>query len=373
VRRSDVLFILCLATLSAAAALPAGAALPVRDDIIFIHHSIGRGLIDPYTASARDSLATWNARNGTQVVLWDHDYGPDHPVWGLTDPLGINLGYAYGEEFNNTIQVAGYRALFCTDNAARDSLLDNHAIIAFKPGYESGWLWLLDDAQLDSAKADYLAMRDFFDQHPDRLFIVVTQPPLHRNAPYLDGRKDRARALSRWLRSPEFLGGRQNLATFDLFDQLATPDDPRDPYCNTLKYEYELDHTNSDPHPNDVADHVVGPLFALFLYRAATLGRPVDVPDARPLIGLEAARPNPFNPRTEMAFVLGAAAHARLTLHDARGRLVAVLADAVREAGRHTAVWDGTDTRGRPAPSGVYFARLQVAGETRVRRLVLAR
>ncbi|MHB8078115.1 MAG: FlgD immunoglobulin-like domain containing protein [Candidatus Krumholzibacteriia bacterium] len=372
-RHHNPLLIPCLAVLLSAVAAPAGAALPVRNDIIFIHHSIGRGLIDPYTAAARDSLKVWNAANGTQVVLWDHDYGPDHPIWGLSDPQGINLGYGYGEEFNNTIQVAGYRALFCTDNAARDSLLANHTIIAFKPGYESGWLYLLSDAELDSAKADYLAMRDFFDQHPDRLFIVVTQPPLHRNAPYLDARKDRARALARWLRSPEYLGGRQNLATFDLFDLLATRDDPRDPYCNTLKYEYELDHTNSDPHPNDFADTVVGPQFALFIYRAATLGRPVDVPAAPPAIRLETARPNPFNPRTELAFVLGAAAHVRLTLHDARGRLVAVLTDADRAAGRHAVIWNGTDARGRPAPSGAYFARLRVGGETRVGRLVLAR
>jgi len=372
-RPRDVLSVFCLATLLAGGARPAGAALPVRENAIFIHHSIGRGLIDPYTAAARDSLAVWNARNGTQVKLWDHDYGPDHPIWGLTNPAGVNLGYAYGEEFNNTIQVSGYRALFCTDNAARDSLLANHSIIAFKPGYESGWIWLLDDAQLDSAKADYLAMRDFFDQHPDRLFIVVTQPPIHRNAPYLDARKDRARALSRWLHSPEYLGGRQNLASFDLFDLLATRDDPRDPYCNTLKYEYEVDHTNSDPHPNDLADRVIGPLFALFIYRAALLGLPVDVPAAPPLLGLEAARPNPFNPRTELAYVLGVPGRARLALYDARGRLVAVLADAESQAGRHTATWDGADARGRPAPSGIYFARLEAAGETRVQRLVLAR
>lgn len=74
--------------------------------------------------------------------------------------------------------------------------------------------------------------------------------------------------------------------------------------------------------------------------------------------------PNPFNPRTTVAFDLPRAAHARLALHDVAGRLVRVLVDDALPAGSHEVVWDGRDASGRDAASGLYVARL-VAGDAR--------
>jgi len=169
-----------------------------------------------------------------------------------------------------------------------------------------------------------------------------------------------------------FLGGRSNVFTFDLFDLLATPDDPADTLSNTLRYEYEISHDIADPHPNDLANTIVGPIFARFLYVLAT-GGTVDVPPRTRPAALAAPAPNPFNPRTEIRVALGVAGRARLTIHDARGRLLAVLADAELPAGERAFVWDGRDRRGRAAPSGVYFVRLEAAGQRLVRKLTLAR
>jgi hypothetical protein len=85
------------------------------------------------------------------------------------------------------------------------------------------------------------------------------------------------------------------------------------------------------------------------------------------------AWPNPFNPRVELVFDLAQPGPVRLQIHDARGRLVAVLVEGVRAAGPHAAVWEGRDRQGRALPSGVYFARLNVGGARSVRKLVLAR
>jgi hypothetical protein len=85
------------------------------------------------------------------------------------------------------------------------------------------------------------------------------------------------------------------------------------------------------------------------------------------------AFPNPFNPRTNLDFVLPAPGTARLTVHDARGALVAVLRDGLLPAGEQKAVWDGCDRNGRPAPSGLYFARLQTETGLCLRKLILAR
>ncbi len=92
------------------------------------------------------------------------------------------------------------------------------------------------------------------------------------------------------------------------------------------------------------------------------------VPAATRLVG---AYPNPFNPRTTLAFELAAPGPAQLAIHDLTGARVRLLLDDGRPAGRHEVVWDGTDDNGRRVASGVYMARL-VAGAVRdVKKVVL--
>ena len=83
--------------------------------------------------------------------------------------------------------------------------------------------------------------------------------------------------------------------------------------------------------------------------------------------------PNPFNPATSVGYALPATGPVRLSIHDARGRLVRVLVDGVVEAGSHQASWDGRDTDGRGVAAGVYLARLQAGGTRHVTKLTLVR
>lgn len=98
---------------------------------------------------------------------------------------------------------------------------------------------------------------------------------------------------------------------------------------------------------------------------------------SRPLplrVALHPNAPNPFNPRTELAFDLPAANRARLALYDVAGRRVRVLVDRELPAGAYRTAWDAQDDRGRPVASGVYLARLEVAGQSPVaRKLTLVR
>jgi photosystem II stability/assembly factor-like uncharacterized protein len=80
---------------------------------------------------------------------------------------------------------------------------------------------------------------------------------------------------------------------------------------------------------------------------------------------LEQNYPNPFSPSTSVAFTLPAQCHARVTVVNVLGAEVAVLADAVTAAGRHTLRFDA----GR-LPSGVYVCTLQ-AGATRLQRTMV--
>ncbi len=99
--------------------------------------------------------------------------------------------------------------------------------------------------------------------------------------------------------------------------------------------------------------------------------RAVELPAAR--TALLHPWPNPFNPRTTIAFTLARAGMARVTVHDAAGRLVAVLVDGPCAAGRTELTWAGTDARGRPLASGAFLLRLEADGALATRRLTLVR
>ena len=81
-----------------------------------------------------------------------------------------------------------------------------------------------------------------------------------------------------------------------------------------------------------------------------------------PLATLYVNTPNPFNPRTTIAFDLPRAGRARLQIFDVRGRRLRGLVDSVLPAGAHRIVWDGMLESGRPAASGTYIYRLDLDG-----------
>ncbi len=85
------------------------------------------------------------------------------------------------------------------------------------------------------------------------------------------------------------------------------------------------------------------------------------------------ARPNPSGGRVELLYGLPRAGRVKVTIYDLQGRLVTVVADRVEEAGWRSVEWDGRDDRGRVVGSATYFARLEAAGSTETRKIVLAR
>jgi len=93
----------------------------------------------------------------------------------------------------------------------------------------------------------------------------------------------------------------------------------------------------------------------------------------RPVVALGPATPNPFNPSTRFELIVAQPRRARVTVHDARGRRIATLADRGFEPGRHHVTWDGRDAAGRRVASGVYLARLDSGAVRQTRRIVLAK
>ncbi len=84
--------------------------------------------------------------------------------------------------------------------------------------------------------------------------------------------------------------------------------------------------------------------------------------------------PNPFNPATTIAYDLPSATTVTLSVYDITGRHIRTLLDgASLEAGRHEVPWDGRDAAGRDVASGVYFYRLEAAGESITRKMILVK
>jgi hypothetical protein len=83
--------------------------------------------------------------------------------------------------------------------------------------------------------------------------------------------------------------------------------------------------------------------------------------------------PNPFDASTHIAFALEKAGHVRLTIFDAKGRLVRTLIDVERSPNQYTERWDGRDADGRAVASGMYFYRIETPGWKDVKKMTLTR
>ncbi|HEX2908977.1 MAG TPA: carbohydrate binding domain-containing protein, partial [Phototrophicaceae bacterium] len=100
-----------------------------------------------------------------------------------------------------------------------------------------------------------LSIRDVIDQHPDKLFIAFTTPPLLPGATTV-ANAARARRWAEYLTSAEYLDGHPNLVVFDIFSLLADDDD-------YLRPEYRV--SEDDSHPNEIANQTLGPLLVDFV------------------------------------------------------------------------------------------------------------
>lgn len=98
---------------------------------------------------------------------------------------------------------------------------------------------------------------------------------------------------------------------------------------------------------------------------------PVLAKSFRPqTVTLEGNYPNPFNPETAIRFALSDPGVVTMEIYNLLGLKVRILEGSF-PAGEGELVWDGSDSKGRPAPSGVYFYKLVSEGTHQVRRMLL--
>ncbi len=89
--------------------------------------------------------------------------------------------------------------------------------------------------------------------------------------------------------------------------------------------------------------------------------RATDAPPAAASLAVQhlRAHPNPFNPQLAVEFEVTRSIELEISIYDARGVRVGVLANGAFYQGSHREVWAGLDADGWPVASGVYFLVLQ--------------
>ncbi|MCH7528632.1 MAG: T9SS type A sorting domain-containing protein, partial [Candidatus Marinimicrobia bacterium] len=81
--------------------------------------------------------------------------------------------------------------------------------------------------------------------------------------------------------------------------------------------------------------------------------------------------PNPFNPSTQIAYTLTEPAMVEVAIYNLTGRLMRSYHQGSQPAGSYSVYWNGRTADGLPAPSGVYFYRIQAGNEVFTDRMLL--
>ena len=81
--------------------------------------------------------------------------------------------------------------------------------------------------------------------------------------------------------------------------------------------------------------------------------------------------PNPFNSQTTLVYTVPAKSQLTLQIFNINGREVVRLLDETVSPGEYRILWNGRNNEGKKAPSGVYFARIQVGVEVRTIKLLM--
>lgn len=219
-------------------------------NIVFLHHSTGNNLV------SQGELRVLLQDEG--FSFWDHGFNRQ----GLRDPESAAMRFNYNVPADNTdpdglADIFRQRLLPVPLNTL--SALFQHEVIVLKSCFAPANN-LRSDSQVEMYKAYYLEMREVMAAHPEKVFVLLTTPPLNPAETNAE-EAARARELANWLASPEFIAGQANIFVFDFFDSLAEKNPAAADY-NMLRADFR---DEADSHPNQAANKAIAPLLASFL------------------------------------------------------------------------------------------------------------
>lgn len=227
---------------------PTPPATPVK--LIFIHHSTGGNwLADPNADQPHGGLGIALKNNNYFVSATNYGWGPTWPDHG--QPIGsftdiIHWPVWFTSQYSNTILAALYtedNQNICNPLSPSDDCFGDWSRLPTNPGGENEIIMFKscfpnsdlygnpDDPPLSepddsftvaNAKAVYIKILTYFATRQDKLFIVITAPPLMQSetAPK---RAANARAFNNWLVN-NWLDSypHNNVAVFDYYNVLTS-------------------------------------------------------------------------------------------------------------------------------------------------------
>ena len=211
---------------------------PVK--LIFIHHSTGEN----WLADGYGDLGRTLGENNYFVSDTNYGWGPngigdrtDIPNWiewfaSEESPTYLNALY------NESGQHTDYTRTFADPGGENQIIMLKSCFpnsdLAGNPNDPPG---TYADMTVSGAKYVYNEILQYFATRPDKLFVVITAPPLS-DPTYADN----ARAFNNWLKN-EWLAGYEgsNVAVFDFYDVLTGPGGG-----NTLYYPTGDDHPSAE-------------------------------------------------------------------------------------------------------------------------------
>lgn len=409
-----VLFCLCVVQhVSVIADNSTPPAMTVK--LVFIHHSTGGNwLADPNDYQPSGGLGKALRDNNYYVSATNYGWGlnsigdrtdiPNWPEWFTGPNRSSYLQQLFLETGQN---VGGFGAW---SRLAVNPGGDNE-IVMFKSCYPNSDMYgeATDQAyaapndwelSVANAKAVYNKILTYFATRQDKLFIVITAPPL-ASGEYGSGsqtaakRAANARAFNNWL-VKEWLKtySYRNVAVFDYYNVLTSNGgnvNRNDAGAETgnhhrwwngaVQHVQAVNNNYSsypsgDSHPSSAghqkATQEFVPLLNVFYHRWKT---PTAVSEQQaPLrdAALTQAYPNPFNSSVLILCRMPVGSADRVTIYNIRGEQIAQLSRRAR--GTDFAFrWDGTDQHGRSVPAGLYLYRVEATGQVHTGKMVLQR
>jgi hypothetical protein len=315
---SKALFPLLILSILVASRGKSGAALidcpAVTVKLVFIHHSTGGNwLADPNDDRPYGELGRALKDNNYFVSATNYGWGPESigdrtdipnwPEWFTGENCTTYLDALYGENAQNVHDPSDWRYFGAWPRLSADPGGQNE-IILFKSCFPNSNLdGNPNDAPLDepneqytveNAKAVYNDILAYFETRQDKLFVVITAPPLipgetssHRAA--------NARAFNNWLVN-DWLDAyaHENVAVFDYYNVLTSGDNHHrwhngaiehviNTASNTAYYPSGDSHPSTAGHQKATEEFV--PLLNVFYNKWKSAGSlPVTAPTGADLV-----------------------------------------------------------------------------------------
>jgi arabinogalactan endo-1,4-beta-galactosidase len=153
---------------------------------------------------------------------------------------------------------------------------------------------------------------------------------------------------------------------------------------NVLEYKFFIENDSQNGGENSIANRKLTFTQTLTASRSDTtihwvyfdeqgsVTRVADDDQTVPLVfQLKQNYPNPFNNQTRISYVIQAATYVSLKVYDIQGGLIVTLVQRHQPAGSHSVIWNAQQDDGTPAPSGIYFIRLETNHGLETRKTLL--